>query len=117
VRPPYGAGRDITCEVTDASPALPHGRQAGPDDERGRGMAIVSALASASGVRAEAGGKTTWFTLALHDRINRLVSHADPEPEAGGGDPRAWAALLTDGRRPIGSASRRPPPLRNTTAE
>jgi anti-sigma regulatory factor (Ser/Thr protein kinase) len=79
-----GAGRDITCEVTDASPTLPHGRQAGPDDERGRGMAIVSALASASGVRAEAGGKTTWFTLALHDRINRLAGHADPEPEAGG---------------------------------
>lgn len=46
-------------------------------------MAIVAALAAASGVRTEPGGKTTWFTLALHDRINRAASHSDAEPEAG----------------------------------
>jgi hypothetical protein len=46
-------------------------------------MAIVNALAAASGVRAEPAGKTTWFTLALHDRINRIARHADAEPEAG----------------------------------
>jgi anti-sigma regulatory factor (Ser/Thr protein kinase) len=79
-----GGSRDITCEVTDASPAVPQGRSAGPDDERGRGIAIVSALAPAWGIRPAQRGKTTWFTLALHDRINRVAGNADREPEAGG---------------------------------
>jgi anti-sigma regulatory factor (Ser/Thr protein kinase) len=81
--PGRGDDRDITCEVTDSSPALPHFRQAAPDDERGRGLAIVGPLASASGVRAEAVGKTSWFTLALHDRINRVGNQAEQNPEAG----------------------------------
>jgi anti-sigma regulatory factor (Ser/Thr protein kinase) len=83
-----GAGhedtREITCEVTDSSARLPQTRQASPDQERGRGMAIVAALASASGVRTEPAGKTTWFTLAIHDRINRIARVPDAEPEAGG---------------------------------
>jgi hypothetical protein len=33
-----------------------------PDAGRGRGMAIVTARAIASGARAEPGGKTAWFT-------------------------------------------------------
>jgi hypothetical protein len=52
-------------------------------DESGRGLAIVTALASASGVRAEPVGKTTWFTLALRDRIDRAVPQAQTEAEAG----------------------------------
>src|SRR5215813_4136625 len=55
----------ITCEVTDTSPRLPQPRQASPDDERGRGLAIITALATESGVRTEPSGKTSWFTLAL----------------------------------------------------
>jgi len=55
----------VTCEVSDSSPILPRAREASPDAERGRGLAIVTALASASGVRASPAGKTTWFTLAL----------------------------------------------------
>jgi hypothetical protein len=46
-------------------------------------MAILTVLAADSGVRSGPDGKTTWFTLALHDRINRLARHADAEPEAG----------------------------------
>jgi anti-sigma regulatory factor (Ser/Thr protein kinase) len=72
----------ITCEVTDNSPSLPQPRQAGPDEERGRGLAIVAALATASGVRPEPTGKTTWFTLALCDGIERAAQHAEPEAEA-----------------------------------
>ena len=55
----------VTCEVSDTSPTVPTVRDAGPDAERGRGLVIVAALASASGVRTSQGGKTTWFTLAL----------------------------------------------------
>ena len=70
----------IRCEVTDTSPVMPKPREAGPGEERGRGLAIVSALASESGVRASEAGKTTWFTLALGDRIQHTARQAQPEP-------------------------------------
>src|SRR5262249_19710606 len=57
--------RGVTCEVTDTSPILPRSRQASASDKRGRGLAIIAALAATSGVRPEASGKTTWFTLTL----------------------------------------------------
>lgn len=78
-----GGRRGVTCEVTDSSPSLPKVRQAGPDQEHGRGMAIVRALAAASGVRLGPADKTTWFTLAVHDRINRIAHQAELDPEAG----------------------------------
>jgi len=78
-----GGRRGFTCEVTDTSPGLPSPGQARPDDERGRGLAIVTALAAASGVHAGPAGKTTWFTLALRDRIDRAVPPAQAEAEAG----------------------------------
>jgi hypothetical protein len=46
-------------------------------------MAIVTALATASGVRTGPAGKTTWFTLTLADRLQRAARQAEPEPEAG----------------------------------
>jgi anti-sigma regulatory factor (Ser/Thr protein kinase) len=73
----------ITCEVTDGSPAMPRRLVPGPDAERGRGLAIVNALARSSGVRASQAGKTSWFTLALTDRINRVARQIEHEPEAG----------------------------------
>src|SRR5262245_18373553 len=63
----------ITCEVTDTSPAMPRRADPGADADRGRGLAIVAALARSNGVRASQAGKTTWFTLALTDRINRIA--------------------------------------------
>jgi hypothetical protein len=80
-----GGRRGITCEVTDTAPGLPRPRHARPDDERGRGLAIVAALASDSGVRAGPAGKTAWFTLALSGRLDRAARHAEPEPEAEAG--------------------------------
>jgi anti-sigma regulatory factor (Ser/Thr protein kinase) len=73
----------ITCEVTDASSAMPRRSEPGPDAERGRGLAIVAALAQTSGVRASQAGQTTWFTLALTDRAHQAAAQIEHEPEAG----------------------------------
>jgi anti-sigma regulatory factor (Ser/Thr protein kinase) len=78
-----GGQPGITCEVTDTSPALPQRMEPGPDAERGRGLAIVEALARSSGVRASQAGKTSWFTLALTDRAHRVAAQIEHEPEAG----------------------------------
>jgi anti-sigma regulatory factor (Ser/Thr protein kinase) len=77
-----GGQAGITCEITDSSPVRPRPHEATPDDERGRGLAIVAALATASGVRTGPAGKTTWFTLALGERLQRTARYADPEAGA-----------------------------------
>lgn len=79
-----GGQPGITCEVTDTAPQIPQRQQPGPDAERGRGLAIVSALASSSGVRASQASKTSWFTLALTDRAHTLARQIEHEHEAGG---------------------------------
>ncbi len=53
----------ITCAVSDRSPQLPERQRAGPDAERGRGLAILDTLAADHGVHADPNGKTCWFTL------------------------------------------------------
>lgn len=50
----------LTCEVHDASPALPRVLQADKDAENGRGLHVVSLMASKWGVRRTAGGKVVW---------------------------------------------------------
>jgi anti-sigma regulatory factor (Ser/Thr protein kinase) len=78
-----GGQPGVTCEITDGSPATPRRTEPGPDAERGRGLAIVDALARSSGVRASQAGKTSWFTLALTDRAHRAAAQLEHEPEAG----------------------------------
>ncbi|MFG3232293.1 PAS domain S-box protein [Streptomyces antibioticus] len=56
---------DLTVEVSDRSPQLPQPRMAGQDEESGRGLILVRALATGWGVRPTDEGKTTWFTLRL----------------------------------------------------
>jgi hypothetical protein len=63
----------VVCEVSDSSPILPMARTPCPGAERGRGLAIVAALALASGVRTRPGGKTAWFTLALSPCAQRVA--------------------------------------------
>jgi anti-sigma regulatory factor (Ser/Thr protein kinase) len=64
------AGPDgIRIEVTDAGPGRPVRREAGDDDERGRGILLVDRLAEDWGVResdegTDGTGKTVWFTLS-----------------------------------------------------
>ncbi|MFE6165075.1 ATP-binding protein [Streptomyces sp. NPDC056486] len=60
-------GGVLRVEVADASDVLPRPREAGPDDESGRGLALVELLADAWGAdpRPYGIGKTTWFELGL----------------------------------------------------
>ncbi|MFF4652581.1 ATP-binding protein [Streptomyces sp. NPDC001380] len=62
-------GGDVLVEVTDPCPrrpVLPAGPApaAGPQQEGGRGLPLVHALAEACGVRGQGPGKTVWAILA-----------------------------------------------------
>jgi DNA-binding NarL/FixJ family response regulator len=60
--------RTIRIEVDDKSVAVPVARHAAPDDDSGRGMALVEALASGWGVAdRDEGGKTVWFEVPRFD--------------------------------------------------
>ena len=55
----------VVIEVADSDRRRPRRRAATPEDESGRGMAIVDALVSRWGVRPTAGGKALWAELPL----------------------------------------------------
>ncbi|MDX2729833.1 MULTISPECIES: SpoIIE family protein phosphatase [unclassified Streptomyces] len=52
--------RSLTCEVHDSSPVAPHLRHARTVDEGGRGLFIVSQLATHWGTRYDRHGKALW---------------------------------------------------------
>ena len=58
----------LLCEVGDDDHAVPVLLSAGPDDEGGRGLRIVSRLARAWGTSRTAQGKTVWFEQTLPRR-------------------------------------------------
>ncbi|CAA9376793.1 MAG: hypothetical protein AVDCRST_MAG32-1278 [uncultured Nocardioides sp.] len=53
----------VRIAVEDGSTAWPEQHEARPDDEDGRGMAIVAALSQQSGCEPTPGGKVTWAEL------------------------------------------------------
>ncbi|MGR8008617.1 ATP-binding protein [Streptomyces hypolithicus] len=53
----------LVIEVADGSPELPVPRNASSDDEDGRGLLLVDAIAEAWGVSPD--GTTTWCSLTL----------------------------------------------------
>ncbi|MGW1141375.1 SpoIIE family protein phosphatase [Streptomyces zhihengii] len=55
----------LTCEVHDTSRSAPHLRHAQTVDEGGRGLFIVSQLASSWGTRYTREGKTIWAEIPL----------------------------------------------------
>jgi len=57
----------LRIEVSDASEVMPQPRQAMAEDESGRGLALIAALADAwdAHPRACGIGKTVWFELKL----------------------------------------------------
>ncbi|WP_161327336.1 SpoIIE family protein phosphatase [Streptomyces sp. SID5789] len=58
----------LLCEVDDDDHELPALRNAGPDDETGRGLRVVSTLAREWGASRTTSGKTVWFELTLPRR-------------------------------------------------
>ncbi|MBV2354113.1 PAS domain S-box protein [Streptomyces sp. J2-1] len=54
---------ELTIEVSDTSPQLPRPRRAAEDEESGRGLLLVRAVADDWGIRPTDEGKTTWFSL------------------------------------------------------
>ncbi|MFG3206334.1 SpoIIE family protein phosphatase [Streptomyces sp. NPDC048192] len=58
----------LLFEVTDDEPALPEMLAAGPYDESGRGLRVVSRLAREWGASATGHRKTVWFEQALAER-------------------------------------------------
>ncbi|WEH18409.1 ATP-binding protein [Streptomyces sp. VNUA24] len=70
----------LRVEVTDAEPCLPSVVEAGPDDESGRGLLLVNALADAWGTRPEATGKTTWFEIAPEPSAESARSGSTDRP-------------------------------------
>ncbi|MER6302147.1 ATP-binding protein [Kitasatospora sp. NPDC001539] len=63
----------LRIEVSDADPELPALRHAAPEDESGRGLALVAALATSWGAHPRGEGyigKTTWCELALPTPAN-----------------------------------------------
>lgn len=69
-------GDRLLVEVTDGSVAQPVVHRADPEEEQGRGMFLVQAIASAWGARRDGHGrKTTWCTLAVEG-----MGEAPPPP-------------------------------------
>jgi anti-sigma regulatory factor (Ser/Thr protein kinase) len=68
----------LTCEVLDNSSALPRLRMAARDDERGRGLQIVSKLSARWGARRTPTGKVVWCEQAFP----RVTSEDAPAKEA-----------------------------------
>ena len=55
----------LRAAVADDGEGAPRLRYAGPEDESGRGLAIVDALASRWGVEPTSSGKVVWFEINL----------------------------------------------------
>ncbi|MER0445962.1 ATP-binding protein [Streptomyces sp. Edi4] len=69
------SGRSLRIEVIDpAACALPTRREAGTDDESGRGLVLVEALSERWGVVLRADRKVTWCELAtgLHSEKDHI---------------------------------------------
>jgi serine phosphatase RsbU (regulator of sigma subunit)/anti-sigma regulatory factor (Ser/Thr protein kinase) len=61
-------GDTLLCEVDDDDHELPTLLSAGPGDETGRGLRVVSTLAREWGTSRTGAGKTVWFELTLPRR-------------------------------------------------
>ncbi|MFF4587436.1 SpoIIE family protein phosphatase [Streptomyces sp. NPDC001388] len=61
-------GETLLCEVDDDDHELPTLLSAGPEDETGRGLRVVSTLAREWGTSRTGAGKSVWFELTLPRR-------------------------------------------------
>ena len=66
----------LFCEILDDSAALPRLRQASEDDERGRGLQVVSQVAQRWGTRRTGTGKVVWCELPVPSRqVDEQATH------------------------------------------
>ncbi|MEV5468093.1 ATP-binding protein [Streptomyces griseoincarnatus] len=80
------ADERLRVEVTDTDASLPSAVEAGPNDESGRGLLLVDALAHAWGMQPEPPGKTTWFEVMPEpstDGLGNDSAEAPPSPSSG----------------------------------
>jgi anti-sigma regulatory factor (Ser/Thr protein kinase) len=71
----------VWLEVVDGSPGTPVVRSAGPDEESGRGMLLVSALADSWGTSED--GTRTWCALRVPDVSNPQGASSRLPPSPG----------------------------------
>jgi anti-sigma regulatory factor (Ser/Thr protein kinase) len=69
----------LFCEILDDSAALPRLRQAADDDERGRGLQVVSQIAQRWGTRRTGTGKVVWCELPI-PTAHREQGHSPGSP-------------------------------------
>ncbi|MEZ0093510.1 SpoIIE family protein phosphatase [Streptacidiphilus sp. EB129] len=83
----------LRCEVGDDSPKVPRMGQAQPGDEGGRGLFLVSRLATNWGSTMLSTGKVVWFEQKLLDEHRRTDRRTSDEPVRGsdGGTPAGTA--------------------------
>jgi anti-sigma regulatory factor (Ser/Thr protein kinase) len=90
----------LVCEVHDSSPALPRVLQVDKDAENGRGLHVVSQLATKWGARRTLSGKVVWceqpvpeaVTAAIMEALGTSVGNADEQDVAAETSPVAAAA-------------------------
>ncbi|HEY1668161.1 MAG TPA: ATP-binding SpoIIE family protein phosphatase [Trebonia sp.] len=63
----------LVCEVHDSSPALPRVLQVDKDAENGRGLHVVSQVASRWGVRRTTGGKVVWCEQQVPEAVTEAM--------------------------------------------
>ncbi|GGN49519.1 hypothetical protein GCM10011579_003280 [Streptomyces albiflavescens] len=71
---------DVRCSVSDGSSKPPRPTDAGPEDEGGRGLALVDMLAARWGCeRGLPAGKTVWFELSTEADTPVLDDKESPD--------------------------------------
>jgi anti-sigma regulatory factor (Ser/Thr protein kinase) len=66
----------LVCEVHDSSPALPRVLQVDRDAENGRGLHVVSQLASRWGARRTHSGKVVWCEQTIPESVMEALRAA-----------------------------------------
>ncbi|QNP71551.1 ATP-binding protein [Streptomyces roseirectus] len=62
--------KSLRVEVTDTNLSLPVATKAEADDESGRGLLLVDALAGSWGAQPSPSGKTTWFEIMSPNSVD-----------------------------------------------
>ncbi|MEU9360043.1 SpoIIE family protein phosphatase [Streptomyces sp. NPDC048301] len=78
--------RGLTCEIRDSSSTAPYMKYAGAVDEGGRGLFIISQLASLWGTRYASEGKIVWSEQTIPGGEAEAGEPLDADEAEGGGD-------------------------------